>query len=74
MTVLDAHVIASRMSLTERDALLSLAGSRQTKKPKIGTVMLGIFSSKGLVGYDEYGSLVITDVGSAAIRHIRSGL
>ncbi|MCK2200211.1 hypothetical protein [Corynebacterium callunae] len=71
--VIDPKSIALRLSPTERKELLSLAGSRQVKKPKISTEVLSTFERSGLVIRDEYGSLVISDEGSAVLRYVESG-
>lgn len=72
--MIDSKDAASSLSPTERKELLSLAGRRQTKVPKVSTESLETFERQGILERDEYESLVIGDFGSAVLNHLRSGL
>lgn len=72
--MIDSKEAAMSLSPTERNELLSLAGRRQTKAPKVSTESLETFELKGILERDKYDSLVIGDFGSAVLNHVRSGL
>lgn len=72
--MIDAKEAAMSLSLTERKELLSLAGRRQTKTPRVSAESLSTFEREGILERDEYDSLVIGDFGSAVLTHVRSGM
>lgn len=72
--MIDSKGVAMSLSPTERKELLSLAGRRQTKNPRVSAESLSTFEREGILERDEYDSLVIGDFGSAVLNHLRSGL
>lgn len=72
--MIDAKEAAMSLSPTERKELLSLAGRRQTKNPRVSAESLSTFEREGILERDEYESLVIGDFGSAVLNYVRSGL
>ncbi|MFW8622490.1 hypothetical protein ACOI1A_00795 [Corynebacterium glutamicum] len=65
MTDLEAHVIVTHMSLLLRRRLKDFARTGRITKAHQGE-----FLARGLIRVDEYGSLVFTDTGSAALKYI----
>lgn len=65
MTDLEAHVIVTHMSLLLRRKMKDFARTGRLTKSHQGE-----FLARGLIRVDEYGGLVFTDTGSAALKYI----
>lgn len=67
MQDLEAHVIVTHMSLILRRKMKDFARTGRLTKAHEGE-----FLARGLIRVDEYGGLVFTDTGSAALKYIDS--